>query len=196
MTDNNFAHFIGVSMTIAYAFSLMSRSYAIYRGINLQLFGAFAPLAAAMIIAGGCYPLGIAVGIAPLVLYMKGYSTRLRANFLAVVTAQQEAATLAARLDMALNNMSHGLCMLDPDGRLVLTNDQALKMFNLLPEDAPDGRARQIGFGEDWSQAASSPSRNSRVSPRSWPATRATASISSFRSKRSTTAPSRSPFIA
>jgi hypothetical protein len=26
VTDNNFAHFIGVSMTIAYAFSLMSRS--------------------------------------------------------------------------------------------------------------------------------------------------------------------------
>ena len=40
-------------MTIAYAFSLMSRSYAIYRGINLQLFGAFAPLPIAMIIAGG-----------------------------------------------------------------------------------------------------------------------------------------------
>ena len=74
VTDNNFAHFTGVSMTIAYAFSLMSRSYAIYRGINLQLFGAFAPLAVAMIVAGGWYPVGIVVGIAPLVLYMKAYA--------------------------------------------------------------------------------------------------------------------------
>jgi len=32
--------------------------------------------------------------------------------------AQQQAAMLAARLDMALNNMSHGLCMLNPGGRL------------------------------------------------------------------------------
>jgi diguanylate cyclase (GGDEF)-like protein len=147
LTDNSFAHFIGVSMTIAYAFSLMSRSYAIYRGINQQLFGAFAPLAIAMIIAGGFYPLGIAVGIAPLVLYMKGYSTRLRANFLAVVIAQQQAATLAARLDTALNNMSNGLCMLDPDGRIVLTNDQALKMFNLLPEDAHKGAHVKSALG-------------------------------------------------
>ena len=139
VTDNNFAHFIGVSMTIAYAFSLMSRSYAIYRGINQQLFGAFAPLAIAMIIAGGLYPVGIAVGIAPLVLYMKAYAKRLRANFMAVVAAQQRAEMLAARLDMALNNMSHGLCMLNPDGRLVLTNDRALKMFGLKPEDAPVG---------------------------------------------------------
>ena len=153
VTDNNFAHFIGVSMTIAYAFSLMSRSYAIYRGVNSQLFGAFAPLAAAMIVAGGWYPVGIAVGIAPLVLYMKSYATRLRANFLGVVTAQQQTAMLAARLDMALNNMSHGLCMLNPDGRLVLTNDQALKMFGLRPEDAPVGAhvksvlAKLVGAG-------------------------------------------------
>ena len=148
VTDNNFAHFTGVSMTIAYAFSLMSRSYAIYRGINLQLFGAFAPLAIAMIIAGGRYPVGIVVGIAPLVLYMKGYAKRLRDNFMAVVAAQQQAEMLAARLDMALNNMSHGLCMLNPDGRLVLTNDQALKMFGLQPGRRSRRRAREIGPGE------------------------------------------------
>ena len=153
VTDNSFAHFIGVSMTIAYAFSLMSRSYAIYRGINLQLFGAFAPLSIAMIIAGGWYPVGIAVGIAPLVLYMKSYAKRLRDNFMAVVASQQQAAMLAARLDMALNNMSHGLCMLTPDGRLVLTNDQALKMFGLQPDDAPVGAhvksvlAKLVGAG-------------------------------------------------
>jgi len=139
VTDNNFAQFIGVSMTTAYAFSLMSRSYAIYRGVNLQLMGAFLPLAAAMIVAGGWYPLGILVGIAPLVLYMKAYSKRLRANFMAVVAAQQRAATLAARLDLALNNMSHGLCMLDAQGRLVLANDRALKIFNVRPDEAPVG---------------------------------------------------------
>ncbi len=50
-------------MTIAYAFSLMSRSYAIYRGVNQQLVAAFVPLSAAMIVAGGWYPMGIVVGI-------------------------------------------------------------------------------------------------------------------------------------
>ena len=103
----------------------MSRSYAIYRGIDLQLFGAFAPLSIAMIIAGGWYPVGIAVGIAPLVLYMKSFAKRLRDNFMAVVASQQQAAMLAARLDMALNNMSHGLCMIDRRRPLVLTNDQS-----------------------------------------------------------------------
>ncbi len=131
VTENSFAQFIGVTMTIAYAFNMMSRSYAIYRGINMQLFVAFVPLAVAMIVAGGWYPLGILVGILPLVLYMKGSAKRLRANFTDVVAAQQRAATLAARLDTALNNMSHGLCMVDSRGRIILANDQALKIFGV-----------------------------------------------------------------
>jgi diguanylate cyclase (GGDEF)-like protein/PAS domain S-box-containing protein len=133
VTENSFAQFIGVTMTITYAFSMMSRSYAIYRGINTQLFVAFVPLAAAMIVAGGWYPLGIFVGILPLVAYMKGSAKRLRANFTEVIAAQQKAATLAARLDTALNNMSHGLCMVDARGRLILTNEQALKIFGVRP---------------------------------------------------------------
>ena len=133
LTENSFTQFLGVSMTTAYAFNLMSRSYATYRGVNLQVVVAFVPLSLAMIVAGGWYPSAIVVGILPLVLYMKGYSNRLRANFMAVVAAQQRAATLAARLDTALNNMSHGLCMVDARGRLILTNDQALKIFGVSP---------------------------------------------------------------
>ena len=129
VTDNSFTRFLSVSTTIAYAFNLMSRSYATYRGVNIQLVVAFVPLGLAFVVAGGWYPSAIAVGILPLVLYMKGYSNRLRANFMAVVAAQQRAATLAARLDTALNNMSHGLCMVDARGRLILTNDQALRDF-------------------------------------------------------------------
>ncbi len=139
VTNDSFTQFLSATMTIAYAFGMLTRSYAIYRGVNQQLVAAFVPLSAAMLIAGGWYPLAIIVGFVPLIFFMKGYSTRLRANFLNVVTAQQQAAMLAARLDMALNNMSHGLCMLNPGGRLVLTNDQALKMFGLRPDDAPVG---------------------------------------------------------
>jgi|HubBroStandDraft_5_1064220.scaffolds.fasta_scaffold03876_5 diguanylate cyclase (GGDEF)-like protein len=153
VTHEAFGQFLGSTITIAYAFGMLSRSYAIYRGFNLQLVAAFLPLSAAMFVAGGWYPVAIIVGFVPLIAFMKGYSTRLRANFLAVVTAQRQTAMLAARLDTALNNMSHGLCMLNPDGRLVLTNDQALKMFGLRPDDAPAGAhvksvlAKLVGSG-------------------------------------------------
>ena len=135
-------------MTIAYAFGMMSRSYAIYRGVNRSFSRPSFLLARRCSSPADGIPLQSSSGFVPLVPYMKGYSTRLRANFLGVVTAQQQAAMLAARLDMALNNMSHGLCMLTPDGRLVLTNDQALKMFGLRPDDAPVGAHVKSVLGE------------------------------------------------
>jgi PAS domain-containing protein len=37
-------------------------------------------------------------------------------------------ATMMEKLDAALDNMSHGLCMFGPDNRLLLCNDRYAKM--------------------------------------------------------------------
>ncbi len=135
VTELWFTRFLGATMTIAFAFSMLTRSFAIYRGMNLQLTAAFVPLSVAMIVAGGWYPFEIAVGFIPLILFMKGSANRLRANFLAVVAAQGRSAMLAKRLDMALNNMSHGLVMVDANDRLTVANRQILNLFGLREED-------------------------------------------------------------
>ena len=139
VTDSSLARFLSVSTTIAYASGMLTRSFAIFRGINLQLIVAFAPLSAAMIVAGGVYPIAIVVGFVPLMLFMKGSSDRLRANFLAVVEAQKQTSMIAKRLDTALNNMSHGLVMVDAQDRVTLTNNQILRILRLRADDAPVG---------------------------------------------------------
>ena len=139
VTDSSLARFLSVSTTIAYASGMLTRSFAIFRGINLQLIVAFAPLSAAMIVAGGVYPSAIVVGFIPLMLFMKGSSDRLRANFLAVVEAQKQTSKIAKRLDMALNNMSHGLVMVDAQDRVTLTNNQILRLFRLREGDLRPG---------------------------------------------------------
>jgi diguanylate cyclase len=45
-----------------------------------------------------------------------------------------DAATTMEKLDAALNNMSHGLCMFGPDNRLLLWNDLYVKMYRLAPD--------------------------------------------------------------
>jgi diguanylate cyclase (GGDEF)-like protein len=141
VSQDSFTRFLGPTMTIAYAFGMLTRSYSIYRGVKLNLIVAFLPLSAAMFVAGGWYPVTIVVGFAPLIFFMKGYSSRLKANFLGVVAAQQKAAMLAGRLDTALNNMSHGLCMVDAGGRLILANDQFRIIFRLGEEIAVAGQS-------------------------------------------------------
>ncbi len=69
---------------------------------------------------------------------------RLRRNLLDAVISSREVSLLAGRFDTALNNMSHGLCMFDDKGRIVVsslrTNEhmglpQGLDLRNLTSSD-------------------------------------------------------------
>ena len=139
VTDDAFPRFLIAMMTIGYAFGMWTRSFAIDKGINAQILVAFVPLSAAMIVAGGWYPFTIFVGFIPTILFIKASSSRMKDNFLAEVVARHQVAMLAARLDTALNNMSHGLCMIDSEGKLILTNNQVLRIFGLSENDAQVG---------------------------------------------------------
>ena len=138
-SQDSFARLIGTTMTVAYAFGMLTRSFATYRGMDLLLAAGFAPIAAGLLAAGGWYPSGILVGLLPLVVFAKGSSLRLRANFLSVISAQSQVAVLAKRLDMALNNMSHGLLMINAEGRVTVVNRQLLNLFRLSASDVQSG---------------------------------------------------------
>ncbi len=137
-TDDVFPRFAAFSLTIPYAFGMWTRSYALDRGMNAQMIVAFIPLTVALILAGGWYPTLTVVGLVPLFLFIKGASLRLKSAFVAEIQARNQTTLLAERLDTALNNMSHGLCMIDGQGRLILANHKFLSLLGL-PGDSQTG---------------------------------------------------------
>jgi diguanylate cyclase (GGDEF)-like protein len=139
VTDEGFVRFLAATVTVTYALSMWTRSFALDRGMNVQLAAAFVPLSVAFLVGGGWYPSMIIISLLPLFLFLKSSSNRMKGIFRAEIAARNRSAMLAERLDTALNNMSHGLWMLDASGRLILTNDQALKLFDLSPDEAPVG---------------------------------------------------------
>ena len=92
-----------------------------------------------MFVAGGLYPLLVIFLITPLFLSIKASSVRLKGVFEGEVDARSEAARLAERLDTALNNMSHGLCMFDVDGRLIFANNHIPSLFRLTDQSLEVG---------------------------------------------------------
>ena len=58
VTQDGFARLIGATMTIAYAFGMLTRSFATYRGMDLLLVAGFAPIGVGLVVAGGWYPAG------------------------------------------------------------------------------------------------------------------------------------------
>ena len=146
ITEDGFVRFMAITVTIPYAFGMWTRSFAIDRGTNIQALVAFLPLSGAMLIAGGWYPWMIFVGFVPLFVFIKSSSNKLKATFRAELAAQTQSAMLADRLDTALNNMSHGLCMVNGRGRLILANDQFRAIFDLPPGRTLAGESVAVIF--------------------------------------------------
>ena len=139
VTDEGFVRFLAATVTVPYTFGMWTRSFALDRGINAQIVVAFVPLSAALLVGGGWYPTLIFISLLPLFLFIKSSSTRLKGIFRAEVAARNRSAMLAERLDTALNNMSHGLCMIDRQGQLILANEKFHTIFRLPVEQALDG---------------------------------------------------------
>ena len=49
---------------------------------------------------------------------------------------EEELRSQNMRLDVALENMAHGLCMFDAEERLVIANDRYAEMYGLAPEQS------------------------------------------------------------
>jgi hypothetical protein len=73
----------------------------------------------------------VSLALAPLLLALAGGRTLLSPNP-PTTRPDQDSATMMEKLDAALNNMSHGLCMFGPDDRLLLWNIISLRRWNYL----------------------------------------------------------------
>ncbi|HLW91753.1 MAG TPA: EAL domain-containing protein, partial [Roseiarcus sp.] len=139
-TEDGFSRLLSTMTTTSCVFGIWTRSLAINKnGTNAQLLASFATLSAAFWIAGGLYPLLIATVLIPLFGFIKISSTKLRDTFRGEIVARREAGMLATQLDTALNNMSHGLCMVDQEGRVIVANEQVLRIFGLTAADVQVG---------------------------------------------------------
>jgi PAS domain-containing protein len=74
----------------------------------------------------------VSAALAPLLRSLAGVRTP-PSHRSAKTQPDHDAATMMEKLDAALNNMSHGLCMFGPDDRLLLWNDRYVKMYKIAP---------------------------------------------------------------
>ena len=113
-SDNGFVLTLAVSSAVTHALSIAVRNFAIRTGVGLQLSGVAIPLGAAFVAKGGMFPLLVPLLLAPLCFFIYGSASRLRNILLSQIAFRTESEKIAGQFDMALNNMSHGMCMLDP----------------------------------------------------------------------------------
>lgn len=100
------------------------------------------PLAIALLVYPGWVHKAMGIVVLMFIYGMMDITLSIRDIIIQALTMTRKEAALAARFeeqanrfDIALNNMSHGLCMLDPQDRLQVWNERFLELLHL--QNAP-----------------------------------------------------------
>jgi PAS domain-containing protein len=140
-TSDPYAHLVSFSMTIVYAAGIFGRNFGNPRFVVVQCLCAWIPMTAALLFYGNPFDWIFAGLLVPFFLGIKLVAESLRRTLLDAVIASRDMSlladdmsSLAKQFDAALNNMPHGLCMLDSKRRIVVSN-QKLKEQLELPSD-------------------------------------------------------------
>jgi len=133
VSDDPFILALAVSGAVTHALSIALRNFAIRRGVWLQLSAVAVPLAAAFLAKGGMFPLLVPLLVAPLCLFVYASASRLRSILLSEIAFRSRSDKIAAQFDFALNNMSHGMCMISADRRVLVSNNRFSEFLGLPP---------------------------------------------------------------
>ncbi|MCJ8055543.1 EAL domain-containing protein [Shinella curvata] len=128
---DSFAELASISVTLATMVSVVGRNYGSRRAVDYITLSACIPMVLGFLGLGDFYHAVLAVLILPFILTTRMMANGVRAFLYENVLAARKIATIADRFDTALNNMPHGLFMLDADHRILVANRRACELLHL-----------------------------------------------------------------
>lgn len=131
MVRNPMAEFVCIAVTMASMVSILGRNYGSQKAIDLQTLACCLPIIVACLMSGQLYMAVVSLMLVPFGLTTRSMASNLREFLYKNVIASREISLIADRFDTALNNMTHGLFMLDADNRILVVNRKACELLNL-----------------------------------------------------------------
>ncbi|MGN6550860.1 MAG: putative bifunctional diguanylate cyclase/phosphodiesterase [Pararhizobium sp.] len=130
-THDAFAQLASVSVTLGTMVSAVGRNYASRRVVDVITVTACAPIVLGLLLLGDVYSALLAALILPFVFMIQSMSRGVRDFLYKNLLSRREIVLIADRFDAALNNMPHGLFMLDPANRIVVANRKAGELLKV-----------------------------------------------------------------
>jgi diguanylate cyclase (GGDEF)-like protein len=121
-SDDAFVLTLAVCSAVTHALGIAVRNFAIRTGVGLQLSAVAIPLTVAFVSEGGMFPLLVPLLLVPLCFFIYGSASRLRNILLSQIAFRSESELIANQFDFAINNMSHGMCMVSAEKRILVSN--------------------------------------------------------------------------
>lgn len=133
LSSDHLVHLIVISATLANVAGISGRNFASGKVILWQTMGVTIPLTSGLIIFGDAYHTFLAVLLLPFLLAIQSIAARLRAMLFDASLQAIENKTIADRFEVALENASHGMAMIDRDGIFIVVNERFAELFDCPP---------------------------------------------------------------
>ncbi len=130
-----------IAVVMGSTVTIVGRNYGSRIMVAVQAFAVVVPIAVGLMLKGDLNNLVLGLYLVPFMFVIKRMSDNVRTVLFNAITQGLVSRSLAQRFDKALNTMSHGLIMLDGDGRVVVANAQAAHIMRLKSPEAMSGRS-------------------------------------------------------
>jgi diguanylate cyclase (GGDEF)-like protein len=130
-----FAEIACVAVTLASMVSVVGRNYGSPMAVNLQTLSASLPISLGFLLLRDPYMVVLSLTLIPFVLTTRSMANGVREFLYKNVIAAREISLINDRFDAALNNMTHGLFMLDANNRILVVNRKACELLHLTSQD-------------------------------------------------------------
>jgi diguanylate cyclase (GGDEF)-like protein len=135
-----FAELASLGVSMAVLVGVTARNFAVERVMMTQVMLICIPTWIGMILNGQLFTALLSFIFLPYFASLRRLAGNVRGILLRAVRGRVEASRLAAELDAALETMQHGICMLDEQGVIAVTNDRAEAIFSGLVPGNWSGR--------------------------------------------------------
>ncbi|SOC36863.1 diguanylate cyclase/phosphodiesterase [Rhizobium subbaraonis] len=131
ISRDSFAELACISVTLATMVSVVGRNCGSRRAVDYMTFCACFPMVVGFLGLQDFYHAVLALLILPFSLTTRMMANGVRRFLEQAALATRDMKTIADRFDAALNNMAHGLLMLDADHRILVANRRACELLQL-----------------------------------------------------------------
>ncbi len=135
VVHDSFAELACISVTMATMVSVVGRNYGSRFAVDLQTLFCCLPMIVCSLLALDFYRGVLSIFLIPFWLTTRAMANGVREFLYENVIARREIASIADRFDTALNNMPHGLVMVDAENRIQVINRKACELLKI---GAPD----------------------------------------------------------
>lgn len=139
--EDSFSETAAVCISLATATGIAGRNYGSPRMVIILIITLTCPMSLGFLLRGDFYHIALGLLSAPFLLAIHRYADTVRDVLFTAISAEKRANRIAGRFNRALNTMSHGLVMLDPDGKVIVANAEAAHLMSLNSADQLLGRS-------------------------------------------------------